>query len=134
MISATRSAPICAGSTTSLAPAYSSLVTVDGDSPRAMIIIDLFRLRAVRVMNTFTASSGSTVARARAIDASLLQHRLVGGISVHAQIAKCAHLLEPLRAAFKDDELRPAGLQLAGQHAADAAEAADDDMVAQVLD
>jgi hypothetical protein len=39
IISAARSAPICAGSTTSLAPAHSSLVTVDGDSPRAMIIL-----------------------------------------------------------------------------------------------
>ena len=66
MISATRSPPICAGSTTSLAPAYRSLETVDGASPRAMIIMDLFRLRAVRVMNTLTASSGSTVASARA--------------------------------------------------------------------
>ncbi len=66
IISAIRSAPIWVGSTTLLAPAWISLRSVETASPRAMISILVFRLRAVSVMKTLAASFGSTVASARA--------------------------------------------------------------------
>ncbi len=43
-----------------------SLLSVEGNSPRAMISSFRLRLRAVSVMKTLMASSGSTVARALA--------------------------------------------------------------------
>ena len=64
--SAMRSAPMWVGSTTWSAPACSSLRSVEGNSPRAMIVSLSLSERADRVMKTLAASSGSTVASARA--------------------------------------------------------------------
>ena len=64
--SAMRSAPIWVGSTTLLAPAWISLLSVEGISPRAIISRQGFSARADRVIKTLAASLGSTLARVRA--------------------------------------------------------------------
>jgi hypothetical protein len=53
---------------------------------------------------------------------------------MHTQIPERTCLLDPFSAALDNDEPLSPSLELAGQHVADAAESADDDMIAQRLD
>ncbi len=90
---------------------------MEATSPRAMISSEVFRLRALRVMKTFAASSGSTVAttRARAI-AGVLQGVLIRRVGLDAEIAEVARLGEAAVAALQDDEGRLPGGELLRQH------------------
>ncbi len=130
-----RSAPMWVGSTTLSAPAWISLLSVLGSSPRAMICSLGFRLRALRVMNTLAASFGQDGGQDLGpLDAGGLERALVGGVAVQAQIAELAGLGPALVVALQDQEGGAAPRQVAGQHHPDAAEAADDDVVLQLVD
>ena len=134
-IPAIRSAPIWVGSTTLLAPACSSLRSVETASPRAMISIVRLRLRALSVMKTLAASFGSTLAsaRARAMPASC-SIGLVGGVALNAEVAGLACLLDPARILLDHHGGRAAVLQRLRKLDADAAIAANDDVVVEFID
>ena len=102
-----RSAPIWVGSTTLLAPAWISLRSVETASPRAMISILRFRLRARQRDEDVGGVVGQHGGqRARAVDAGVVQRRLVGGVALQAEMAGLARLLDAALVLFEHDDRR----------------------------
>ncbi len=72
--------------------------------------------------------------RPRPVDAGILQDGLVGGVALNAEMAGLAGLLDPALALFEHHDLGAAVFQRLGEFDADAAIAADDDVVVQFVD
>ena len=130
-----RSAPIWVGITTRLAPACSSLPSVEGSSPRAMISmlgIEAARRQGDEDIGGVVGQHAGQDAGPR--DAGFRKAAFIGGVAHQAEIAQFAHLGGALFILLDHHEFGAAGLQLLGQHEADAAEADHDHMVFQFVD
>jgi hypothetical protein len=72
--------------------------------------------------------------RAGAIDASRLERSLIGGIALQTEMIRLARLGDAPLILFQHDEWRAAVLERLGKRDADTAEAADDDVTAELVD
>ena len=86
-------------------------------------------------MKTLAASFGSTLASAPGpIDAGVLQRGLVGGVALNAEMPGLACLLDAALVLFEHHDIGAAVLQRLGELDADAAIAADDDVIVEFVD
>ncbi len=87
-------------------------------------------------MNTLAASSGSTVARIlRSLDTRRQQDGFVGGVALEREDSRApGRRQSACRSAPDTTKATPAGRQVLGQHNADPAETADDDVLVELLD
>ena len=129
-----RCAPIAAGMTMWSAPACLSFLGVLGPSARETITRLGHICRAVKVMNTFSASLGMTHHQdLGAFDAGLLQDVFLGCIAGHDREPAGFGHRRPFMRQIDDDERLFTGGQLVADQPAQAAEARDDRVAGQRL-
>ena len=91
--------------------------------------------RAVRMAKTFSASVLTAAMNPRARSMPIrLQNVLAARVRLDSEVARVDRRLHPFGVALDDDERHGLAQELAGDDLADAAEAADDEVVGEIVE